>query len=148
MRTFALITAGGLAAIAAASTVFLSSPSDAAPPATAPAPARTAGPSPHGAAMDDALASVIAMYHAPEGATPCESAHNAFAAEAEAAQKLGRESHFAFVAGRADFLARCQALAEEAQPCLVPRYRVRHRDVCDRAMPSVEKLANLFVERE
>lgn len=150
MRTIAVISAAALAAalaaIVAASAIFLTTRSDAAPPT--PAAAQRTGVSEHGAAMDDAYASVVAMYHAPEGATPCESAHNAFVAEAEAAQKLGRESHFAFVAERAEFVAGCQALAPDAQSCLVPRYRARHRDACAQALSSVATLAHLFVEHE
>lgn len=146
MRAIAVITVAGLA-VAAASTVFLATRSDAAAPSPSRPPPRPAGASPHGAAMDDAFASVVAMYHAPEGATPCESAHNAFAAEAEAARKLGRESYFAFVAERTAFLAGCQALAPDTQLCLTPRYRVRHRAACDAALPPVETLSTLFVER-
>lgn len=138
------MTAAVLAASAAAVAVFLATRSDPRPEVP-PAPL---GPSPHGAAMDEAFASVVSMYHAPEGATPCESAYNAFAAEAEAARSLGRESHFAFVADRVAFLAGCEALAPEARPCLVPRYRVRHRGACEQALPPVEALSHLFVARE
>jgi len=111
-------------------------------------PPAAASASPHGAAMDDAMASVLAMYSAPEGATPCESAHNAFAVEAAEARRLGRASQFSFVADRAAFLAGCAALAPDAQPCLVPRYRARHRDACDRALPAAAALSHLFVIRE
>lgn len=144
MRKLALVTAVVLAVSAAAIAVFVATRADPRPEAP-PAPL---GPSPHGAAMDESLASVLAMYRAPEGATPCESAHNAFAAEAEAARSLGRESHFAFVADRDAFLVGCEALAPEARPCLVPRYRARHRDACGRALPPVEALSHLFVARE
>jgi hypothetical protein len=143
MRKLALVTAAVLAVSAAAVGVFVATRSEggAKPP---PAPP---GPSPHGASMDDDYASVLAMYRAPEGATPCESAHNAFTAEAEAARSLGRESHFAFVADRAAFLAGCEGLAPEARPCLAPRYRARHRDACEQALPPVEALSHMFVAR-
>lgn len=143
------MTAAVLAVSAAASGVFLASCSDSDPkPKPPPAPVAPVGPSTHVAAMDDQYASVVAMYRAPEGASPCESAYNAFAAEAEAARSLGRASHFSFVADRAAFLAGCEALDPEARSCLIPRYHARHRDACDRALPPVEALSHLFVRLE
>ena len=88
------------------------------------------------------------MYRAPEGATPCESALNAFAAEADAARLLGRPSIFSFVADRGTFLANCKALGSEVQSCLVPRDAARHREGCLATLPPNERLANLFVLRE
>lgn len=110
-----------------------------------PAPDRV---SPHGQAIDNAHATQLAMFKAPEGATPCESAFNAFTAETEAAKKLGRPSMFSFVADREAFLKGCNALGSEAQACLVPRYAARNRDSCETARPANEKLAHLYVLRE
>jgi hypothetical protein len=135
MRNAAIILALGAAAAC-------SGKKESAPP---PAPDRV---SPHGQEIDSAHAPELAMYKAPEGATPCESAHNAFAAEGDAARKLGRESLFAFLADREAFLAACNALGSEVQKCLVPRYAARNREGCLTALPPNAKLANLFVLRE
>ncbi len=142
MRKVALVTAATLAMSAAAVVVWVAARSAAEP--KPPPPARESS---HGAAMDDAYASVLAMYDAPEGGTPCETAHNAFAAEADKARSLGRESHFAFLADRPAFLVGCQALAPEAQRCLAPRYQARHRAGCTEALPPVGELSHLFKER-
>jgi hypothetical protein len=111
----------------------------------APAPDRV---SPHGQEIDDAHAPQIAMFKAPEGATPCESALNAFVAEANASRTLGRASIFSFVADRDAFLTGCKALGSEVQACLVPRYAARHREGCETVMPPNDKLAHLFVLRD
>lgn len=104
--------------------------------------------SPHGEEIDKAHAPQIAMFKAPEGATPCESALNAFNAEVDAARTQGAKSIFSFVADRDTFLANCKALAPEVQACLVPRYAARHHDECEAALQPYAKLANLFVLRE
>ena len=104
--------------------------------------------SPHGQEIDNAHASQLAMYKAPEGATPCESALNAFVAEADAARSLGRPSIFSFVAERDAFLASCNALGPVVQACLAPRYAARHRAECETAMPANAELAKLFVLRD
>lgn len=104
--------------------------------------------SPHGQEIDNAHAPQLAMFKAPEGATPCETALNAFVAEADAAKKLGRPSIFSFVAERDAFLAGCNALGAVAQSCLAPRYAARHRQECETALPPNEKLAHLFVLRD
>ena len=143
MTKSALVTAAVLAVSAAAVVVWVATRSGAGEPKRPPA----RGPSPHGAAMDDSLASVLAMYDAPEGASPCETAHNAFAAEAKKARSLGRESHFAFVADRTAFLAGCQALASDVQLCLAPRYMARNRELCQSALPPKEALSHLYRER-
>lgn len=128
--------------------VLASCSSDESKPKPAPERAPPRGESEHGKEMDDAFASVLAMYDAPEGATPCETALNAFEAEAAAAEKLGRPSYFSYVASRDVFLAGCRALTPEAQPCLAPRYQARHRDACGSALPPEGELAHLFVVRD
>lgn len=104
--------------------------------------------SPHGKEIDSAHAPQIAMFKAPEGATPCESALNAFLAEVDAARTQGKRSIFAFVADRDTFLTNCKALAPAVQSCLVPHYAARHRDECQAALPPNAQLAKLFVLRE
>ena len=104
--------------------------------------------SPHGKEIDNAHASQLAMFKAAEGATPCETALNAFIAEGDAARKLGRPSVFSFVAERDAFLTACNALGAAVQACLAPHYAARHRQECETAMPPNEKLANLFVLRD
>lgn len=144
MRKAALITGGVLALGAAVVVGYFATRSggETTPQAT---PDRV---SPHGQEIDNAHAPELAMYKAPEGATPCESALNAFAAEVNAARRLGRESLFKFVADRDAFLAGCNALGSETQACLVPRYAARHRDGCLSALPPNAQLAHLFVLRE
>ncbi|CAN5923436.1 hypothetical protein BH11MYX3_BH11MYX3_35920 [soil metagenome] len=96
------------------------------PPPTAPArPADT-----HGTEIDTSYATVLAMYKAPEGATPCESAHNAVIAEQAAAATMKRASIFSFVATKDEFIKVCAALPAAAQNCLVPRYQARNRESC------------------
>lgn len=81
-----------------------------------------------------------AMYAAPEGKTPCESAYNAF----KAADDLARSGHaravIVHLASREDFLARCAALAPKVQSCMVPAYMARHREECEAARPAPEVL--------
>jgi len=144
MKKPALLAAGVLALGAAVVVGFVvtRSRSKPAPQAT---PDRV---SPHGQEIDNAHAPQIAMYKAPEGATPCESALNAFVAEGNAARTQGKQSIFAFVADRDTFLAGCKALAPDVQSCLIPRYAARHRDACEVALPPNAQLAHLFVLRE
>ena len=143
MKTLLLVSAVVLAMSAAAVGVWVGTRSGSdADPKKSQTPVR--GVSPHGAGIDEAHATVLAMYDAPEGATPCETAHNAFAAEAEAARSLGRESYFSFVADRAEFLAGCEELEPTTQRCLAPSYQARHREACKKALPEELTLPHLF----
>jgi hypothetical protein len=92
----------------------------------------------------DSSASMIAMINAPEGATPCESAYNALAAEQAAARLRKSKSLFTWVAAKDDFLARCGELPDKAQQCMAPRYRRSHDD-CATARPPDAVLAKLFI---
>jgi hypothetical protein len=112
-------------------------------PAAAP-PRPAAG---HAASIDDSYSTVTAMYKAPEGATPCESAYNAIAAEQDAAQATKHESIFKFVAAKDEFSRVCQALPAASQACLVPRYQARHRVECANASASSQQLEKLYVLR-
>ena len=147
MRKVALVSAAVLAVSAAAVSVWVATRSDSDSAAESKPPPPTRGASAHGEHMDDAYASVLAMYDAPEGGTPCETALNAFAAEASKARSLRRESHFAFVADRGEFIAGCEQLAAQAQRCLAPYYQARHRDDCAEALPAHLSLSHLFKER-
>jgi hypothetical protein len=101
----------------------------------------------HGRGIDRATAPVGAMYTAPEGDTPCESALNAIKAEQDASAERGSKSRFIKVAERDEFLARCRELPGEAQQCLVPKYLARHRDECTRVKPAPEVLKAMFEMR-
>jgi hypothetical protein len=97
----------------------------------------------HGVGMDRAMAAELAMYNAPEGSTPCESAYNAL----KASQDLSTQQHVTPVvlrlAPRDEFLQRCASLPGAAQSCLAPRYLSKHRAECDKAKPSADVLAAL-----
>ncbi len=116
-------------------------------PAQPPTPAQPQEPS-HAAEIDNSYATVLAMYNAPEGATPCESAYNAVAAEQDAAKKLQRESIFKFVAPKDEFFKLCQTFPTASQQCLAPHYEARNREVCSTAKPSTEQLKPLYVIRQ
>jgi hypothetical protein len=102
----------------------------------------------HAQAIDDEYATLLAMYNAPAGATPCESLHNAVLAEQDAAKKLGRESIFSFVAPEAEFLKVCAALPQMVQHCLVPKYQSQHGAECDGVQPSDADVAKLYALRK
>jgi hypothetical protein len=115
-----------------------------------PAPAGSAAKAgeDHAASIDNEYATLLAMYNAPTGATPCESAYNAVTAEQEAAKSLKRDSVFTFVAPKADFLKQCGALGAMVQQCLVPKYQSQHGVDCDTAKPADADLAKLYVLRK
>jgi hypothetical protein len=98
----------------------------------------------HAKAIDDEYATVLAMYNAPAGATPCESLHNAVLAEADAAKKLGRASVFSFVAPEPEFLKVCSALPQMVQQCLVPKYQATHAQECDGVQPDDAAVGKLY----
>jgi hypothetical protein len=93
----------------------------------------------------DVSVSMVAMLNAPEAATPCETAYGAVDAEQAAAKLRGSKSLFKWVAPKPDFLARCQALAPEAQRCMMPRYRRDHSQDCLIAEPSEEIRKTLVI---
>jgi len=102
----------------------------------------------HAAAIDNEYATLLAMYNAPAGATPCESAYNAITAEQDAAKTLKRDSVFTFVAAKPDFLKLCNAQSVTAQQCLVPKYQDEHSPECDAAKVKDDELAKLYVLRK
>lgn len=116
-----------------------------------PAPTGSAAAKPsegHAAAIDNEYATLLAMYNAPTGATPCESAYNAITAEQESAKTLKRDSVFSFVAAKPDFLKLCNALSVTRQQCLVPKYQAQHAPECDGAKLPADDLAKLYVLRK
>jgi hypothetical protein len=71
----------------------------------------------------------LAALHAPEGATPCETAFNGLDAMVKAAD----ERHLpppTDLPTRQSFLSECGALPPEDQRCLVLRYQIDHADEC------------------
>jgi hypothetical protein len=94
--------------------------------------------------QDDSSVSLMTMLSAPEGATPCETAYNALEAEQAAARLRKGKSMFKWVAPKAEFLAACRTLPEQAQQCMAPRYRREHDD-CARARPPDAKLHEMFI---
>lgn len=82
-------------------------------------------------AIDYNLAPVLSAYHAPEGATPCETAYNACEALDRASRQRGTPTPWTALPDRATFLQRCGALPPQDQQCLEPRYAAAHHDPCD-----------------
>ncbi len=106
---------------------------------------RFAGDRSHGSGIDRARAPVLAMLRAPEGTSPCDSAYIAFTTEQTTATAEGKPSMFKWVAGRDEFMTRCQELPEGVQRCLVPRYERRHVAECEPLKPAPEMRDKLFV---
>jgi hypothetical protein len=111
------------------------------PVAPPPPPVSPAHESAHASGMDHAMAAVIAMQHAPEGSTPCESAYNAFKASQDVAQSQNVKAVVLKLAPRDEFLSKCSALPPAAQTCLVPRYLSRHHQECSSVRATADTLA-------
>lgn len=110
-----------------------------------PAPSGSANkPSEHATEIDSEYATLIAMYKAPAGATPCDSLYNAVLAEQESAKDLKRDSAFSFVAPKPDFMKLCNALPVTSQQCLVPAYQSRHAQECDGVHVPDDDVAKLY----
>jgi hypothetical protein len=92
-------------------------------------------PSEHGDGMDQSMAAVRAMYSAPTGATPCESAYNAFQASLDVSNNTGAKPVIKKLAPHDDFIPRCQALPSLVQQCLVPLYLAQNRPQCEKVKP-------------
>jgi hypothetical protein len=107
-------------------------------------PPRSDAPDPHREGLARATSPIVAMFHAPEGKTPCESAYNAFKVAKDAADEQGLPSPFVKLSKREDFLAACAKLPEGAQKCLVPKYDAHHNEECQHARPSSESLKALY----
>jgi hypothetical protein len=114
-------------------------------PARVPSPSASVSsrPSDHGEGIDRAFASALALYDAPEGATPCESAYNAFQNSIDVAKQQHLKPLVLSLAPREEFLARCVELPSSAQQCLVPRYRRDHDDECAKTKPSEDVVRDM-----
>jgi len=100
----------------------------------------------HRQAIEHELAPMTAMMKAPDGATPCETAFNAFSAYDTTAKAQGAARPWAELPDRTGFLARCGGLSQPEQQCLQPRYQAQHHDVCDPLLEGV-KSRNVLYER-
>ena len=98
----------------------------------------------HAAEIDNEYATLLAMYKAPTGATPCESLYNAVLAEQAKAKELKRDSVFTFVAPKDEFMKLCAALPATTQQCLAPAYQSRHARDCEAVNMTNEKFETLF----
>jgi hypothetical protein len=113
-----------------------------------PAPPTAAPPVPgqeseHGAGIDHAMAAVLAMQNAPEGATPCETAYNAFKASKDVSDTRDVKAVVLRLAPRDEFLTRCADLPPQTQLCLAPRYMWQHRTECRGASPAAANLSGM-----
>lgn len=100
----------------------------------------------HGNGIDRAMAAVVALFHAPAGATPCESAYNAFKASLDVSTVQNVTPIVLWLAPHDDFIARCSALPPATQQCMVPQYMSQHRSECVAAKPPdavLESMAKL-----
>lgn len=93
----------------------------------------------------DSSVSLMAMINAPEDATPCGTAYLAFEAEQAAARLRNAKSLFKWVAPKPEFLAGCQALTQQQQKCMMPRYRLENDRPCVLVRPPDAALAKLFI---
>jgi hypothetical protein len=85
----------------------------------------------HNEEIDRQYGPILAMLKAPEGKTPCETAHNGFKAFEDAANPHGMPRRWGPLPDRGMFLKRCGALSEQEQLCLQPRYPPRNRGTCE-----------------
>jgi len=113
-----------------------------------PAPPTAAPPVPgqeseHGAGIDHAMAAVLAMQNAPEGATPCETAYNAFKASKDVSDKQDVKAVVLSLVPRDEFLTRCADLPPQTQLCLAPHYMWQHRAECRGASPGGANLSGM-----
>jgi hypothetical protein len=95
-----------------------------------PPPPPPATESPHAASMDRSFAAYLAMLHAPEGATPCETAYNAYKASLDAAEAAKSKPIVLFLTNHDKFQQLCAAFPENMQRCLSPAYIRTHHDAC------------------
>jgi hypothetical protein len=108
-----------------------------------PPSAPSSAPAGHGASIDHQFASYFALYDAPEGATPCESAFNAFQHSIDVAAREHLKPIVISVAPHDEFVARCAMVPSAQQACLVPRYRRDHDAECKSNRPPDDVLREL-----
>jgi hypothetical protein len=102
--------------------------------ASTPTPPRPSAMSEHAAGIDRAMAAVLALYEAPEGKTPCETAYNGYKASLDVSTEQGVKAAVLRLSPRDEFLAGCAALPSAAQQCLVRRYAAQHQKQCDKSV--------------
>lgn len=106
-------------------------------------PAPAASEDPHAAGIDRVMGAVVALYHAPDGGTPCETAYNAFKASLDLSTEKQLTPVVLKLAPRDQFLATCGGLSPVTQQCMVPLYLVDHRSECEKAKPPQDVLDSL-----
>lgn len=104
----------------------------------APTPSST-----HGNGIDHAMSAVLALYKAPEGNTPCESAYLAFKSSQDVAEQQHVTPVVLRLAPHDEFIAKCTAQPPLTQQCFVPKYLAEHRPECQKAKPPDDVLASL-----
>ena len=102
---------------------------------------------PHRDGLEFATSPLTAMYKAPEGKTPCETAFNAYQAAEDTAKQLKLTSPFLHLAPHDEFLTHCNALTPAQQICLGPKYKASHQEECAKVLPSVEVRNQMFEPR-
>jgi hypothetical protein len=135
-RTKTTLVAIGVIAAGAAGFIVLRGTRPKPPPS--PPPLQPS--SEHGAGIDNAMAAYRALFYAPVGKTPCESAYNAFKASDDVANAQMVKPIVLRLAPRDEFLAKCEELPPATQQCIVPLYLSQHRDACQSAKVSPEVL--------
>jgi hypothetical protein len=103
----------------------------------------TIGESAHGRGIDRAMSGMTALYDAPEGKTPCETAYNALARSEEVAKAQHATPLVLHLAPRDEFLAKCGALPPATQLCLVPKHLRDHHGECAKLRPAYEVMKGM-----
>ena len=136
-----LVVAASVVVVVAAAAVVFASVGRRGHERSHPAPS---GTSDHGSGIDRSMAAYLAMYQAPPGSTPCESAYNALKASQDYATQHQVAAVVLRLAPRDEFLQRCAAQPPLTQQCLVPVYLTQHRAECAPAKPAPEVLSPMF----
>jgi hypothetical protein len=95
--------------------------------------------------MNQEYAPLAAYMNAPPGNSPCESAYNGFHAFAAKAQEVGQALPWDSFPDEPTFLQRCNALPEQDQNCLDPRYQAKNLDACNETLHRLRKDNVLYV---
>jgi len=139
-----LVVAVSVVVVGAAAAVVFASVGRRGPSHPHPA---SSGESAHGTGMDRSMSAYLALYRAPPGSTPCESAYNAFKASQDYATANQVTPAVLRLAPRDEFLQRCAALPPLTRKCLVPDYLTQHRPECVPAKPAADVLAPMIALR-
>jgi hypothetical protein len=109
--------------------------------------AASSGESEHAAGIDQAMGAVRAEYLAAPGATPCESAYNAFKASLDFSTQEHVDPVVLRLAPHDEFIQQCSTLPEATQKCLAPHYMVLHRPECEKAKPAASAITPMITLR-